>query len=83
MFSMPSVCLNDFEIDGTTMRMLSSEQRARLRAIPLFLDGDTLTVAFEKPTPAAVEAVSGITQKKIEPVVVSASLMRQHCMELN
>lgn len=82
-FSMPSVNLNDFEIDGTTMRMLSSEQRTRLRAVPLFLDGDTLTVAFEKPTPANVEAVRAITQKSIEPVVASAALMQQHCAELN
>jgi type IV pilus assembly protein PilB len=65
-------------IDPALMRMLPEEECERLRVIPMFKIGDTLTVAMAEPQSLpTIDRVSRITGHKVRPVLALESNIQE------
>ncbi len=71
-YSVPSINLADFEIDGEVLKLLPKEVVARHQVIPVNRTGNTLIVAMADPSNIyAVDDLKFITGFKIDVVVAS------------
>jgi len=53
------------------LALLTPEQARTLRALPIALDGDAVTVAVLDPSPARVEAVAAVVGRTVVPAVAT------------
>jgi type IV pilus assembly protein PilB len=71
-YSVPSINLADFEIDGEVLKLLPKEVVARHQVIPVNHTGNTLIVAMADPSNIyAVDDLKFITGFKVDVVVAS------------
>jgi type IV pilus assembly protein PilB len=71
-YSVPSISLADFEIDGDVLKLLPKEVVTRHQVIPVNRTGNTLIVAMADPSNIyAVDDIKFITGFKIDVVVAS------------
>jgi len=71
LYSLPSVNLRKFELDGSVVSALSRSTAKQLGAIAINQYGSTLVVAMANPTHENVKRVQAITHFEVEPVVAS------------
>jgi type IV pilus assembly protein PilB len=61
----------DVEPDPEALALLTPEQARTLRALPLVLDADAVTVAVLDPAPQRIEAVTAIIGRRVVPAVAT------------
>jgi type IV pilus assembly protein PilB len=61
----------DLDPDPEALALLTPEQARTLRALPVVLDGDAVTVAVVDPSPQRVEAVAAVIGRPIVPAVAT------------
>ena len=71
-YSLPSVNLNDFEIDSDVLKLVPKDVAMKHMVIPVNRAGSTLIVAMSDPSNIfAIDELKFLTQYNIEPVVAS------------
>ncbi len=71
-YSLPSINLNDFEIDPDVLKLVPKDVAQRHMVIPVNRAGATLIVAMSDPSNIyAIDELKFLTQYNIEPVVAS------------
>ena len=69
---MPSIALNQFEIDPAVIKLVPGETARKYQIVPLSRAGATLTIAMTDPTNVfAMDDVKFMTGYNVEPVVAS------------
>lgn len=77
-YDVPSVNLNDYEVDQDTIRLVPVETAIRYHVLPLKRVGNTLTVAITDPTNLlALDEIKFMTGYRVEPVVAVESSIRE------
>jgi len=73
-YSLPSINLNDFEIDGDVLKLVPKEVAMKHMVVPVNRAGATLIVAMSDPSNIfAIDELKFLTQYNIEPVVAAES----------
>ena len=73
-YSLPSINLNDFEIDPDVLKLVPKHVAQKHMVIPVNRAGATLIVAMSDPSNIyAIDELKFLTQYNIEPVVASES----------
>src|SRR4029450_9375317 len=68
----PSIALNEFEIDAAIIKLVPAETARKYSIVPLSRAGATLTIAMTDPTNVfALDDVKFMTGYNVEPVVAS------------
>ncbi|HUE88974.1 MAG TPA: type IV-A pilus assembly ATPase PilB [Vicinamibacterales bacterium] len=71
-YGVPSIALNQFEIDPAVIKMVPAETARKYQIVPLSRAGATLTIAMTDPTNVfAMDDVKFMTGYNVEPVVAS------------
>ena len=71
-YGVPSINLNDFEIDASVIKVVPAETAQKYLIVPLSRAGSTLTIAMADPTNVfAMDDVKFMTGYNVEPVVAS------------
>jgi type IV pilus assembly protein PilB len=71
-YGVPSIALNQFEIDPAVIKLVPSETARKYQIVPLSRAGATLTIAMTDPTNVfAMDDVKFMTGYNVEPVVAS------------
>jgi type IV pilus assembly protein PilB len=71
-YGVPSIALQQFEIDPTVIKLVPSETARKYQIVPLSRAGATLTIAMADPTNVfAMDDVKFMTGYNVEPVVAS------------
>jgi type IV pilus assembly protein PilB len=71
-YGVPSIALNQFEIDPAVIKLVPAETARKYQIIPLSRAGATLTIAMTDPTNVfAMDDVKFMTGYNVEPVVAS------------
>src|SRR5688500_15697260 len=71
-YGVPSIALNQFEIDPAVIKLVPGETARKYQIIPLSRSGATLTIAMTDPTNVfAMDDVKFMTGYNVEPVVAS------------
>ncbi|MEO8798613.1 MAG: type IV-A pilus assembly ATPase PilB [Polyangiaceae bacterium] len=71
-YRVPTVNLDEYEIDGEIVKLVSKDQCERHRVIPLSRGGTSLVVAMADPTNLnAIDDLKFLTGYNIEPVIAS------------
>jgi type IV pilus assembly protein PilB len=71
-YGVPSIALNQFEIDPAVIKLVPSETAHKYQIVPLSRAGATLTIAMTDPTNVfAMDDVKFMTGYNVEPVVAS------------
>jgi len=71
-YGVPSVALDNFEIDPTVLRLVPAETAQKYHVLPLSRSGATLTIAMTDPTNVfAMDDIKFMTGYNVEPVVAS------------
>ena len=71
-YGVPSIALNQFEIDPAVIKLVPSETARKYQIVPLCRAGATLTIAMTDPTNVfAMDDVKFMTGYNVEPVVAS------------
>ena len=71
-YSLPSINLNEIEIDPSVLKLVSREICEKHQVIPVRRNGPTLVVAMADPSNIyAIDELKFLTQYNIEPVVAS------------
>ena len=71
-YSLPSINLNDFEIDGDVLKLVPKEVAMKHMVVPVNRAGATLIVAMSDPSNIfAIDELKFLTQYNIEPVVAA------------
>ncbi|MEM9490301.1 MAG: type IV-A pilus assembly ATPase PilB, partial [Myxococcota bacterium] len=71
-YSLPSINLNDFEIDANVLKLVPKDVAQKHMVIPVNRAGSTLIVAMSDPSNIyAIDELKFLTQYNIEPVVAS------------
>jgi type IV pilus assembly protein PilB len=71
-YGVPSIALNQFDIDPTVIKLVPAETARKYQIVPLSRNGATLTIAMTDPTNVfAMDDVKFMTGYAIEPVVAS------------
>jgi type IV pilus assembly protein PilB len=71
-YSLPSINLNDFDIDPDVLKLIPRETARKHMVIPVNRAGATLIVAMSDPSNIyAIDELKFLTQYNIEPVVAS------------
>lgn len=77
-YALPSVNLNEVEIDPMVLKLVSREICEKHQVIPLRRNGPTLVVAMADPSNIfAIDELKFLTQYNIEPVVASDGSIEQ------
>jgi type IV pilus assembly protein PilB len=75
-YGVPSIAINQFEIDATVIKLVPAETARKYQIVPLSRSGATLTIAMTDPTNVfAMDDVKFMTGYNVEPVVASESAM--------
>ena len=73
-YGVPSITLDDFEIDPAVIKLVPVETAQKYQVLPLSRSGATLTIAMTDPTNVfAMDDIKFMTGYNIEPVVASES----------
>ena len=73
---MPSIALNQFEIDAAVIKLVPAETARKYQIVPLSRAGATLTIAMTDPTNVfAMDDVKFMTGYNVEPVVASETAL--------
>jgi type IV pilus assembly protein PilB len=71
-YGVPSIALNQFEIDPVVIKLVPAETARKYQIVPLSRAGATLTIAMTDPTNVfAMDDVKFMTGYNVEPVVAS------------
>jgi type IV pilus assembly protein PilB len=71
-YGVPSISLNQFEIDPAVIKLIPAETARKYQIVPLSRAGATLTIAMTDPTNVlATDDVKFMTGYNVEPVVAS------------
>ncbi len=71
-YGVPSIALNQFEIDPAVVKLVPAETARKYQIVPLSRAGATLTIAMTDPTNVfAMDDVKFMTGYNVEPVVAS------------
>ena len=71
-YGVPSIALNQFEIDPAVIKLVPAETARKYQIVPLSRAGATLTIAMADPTNVfAMDDVKFMTGYNVEPVVAS------------
>ncbi len=71
-YGVPSIALNQFEIDQAVIKLVPAETARKYQIVPLSRAGATLTIAMTDPTNVfAMDDVKFMTGYNVEPVVAS------------
>jgi len=71
-YGVPSIALNQFEIDPAVIKLVPGETAHKYQIVPLSRAGATLTIAMTDPTNVfAMDDVKFMTGYNVEPVVAS------------
>ena len=71
-YGVPSIALNQFEIDAAVIKLVPGETARKYQIVPLSRAGATLTIAMTDPTNVfAMDDVKFMTGYNVEPVVAS------------
>ena len=77
-YSLPSINLNDFEIDPDVLRLVPKDTSMKHMVIPVNRAGATLIVAMSDPSNIyAIDELKFLTQYNIEPVVASEGAIEE------
>ncbi|HLU66057.1 MAG TPA: type IV-A pilus assembly ATPase PilB [Kofleriaceae bacterium] len=77
-YSLPSINLNDFEIDPDVLKLVPKEVAMKHMVVPVNRAGATLIVAMSDPSNIfAIDELKFLTQYNIEPVVASESAIEE------
>ncbi len=75
-YGVPSIALNQFEIDSAVIKLIPAETARKYQIVPLSRAGATLTIAMTDPTNVfAMDDVKFMTGYNVEPVVASESAL--------
>jgi type IV pilus assembly protein PilB len=73
-YGVPSISLDQFDIDPTVLRLVPAETAQKYHVLPLSRSGATLTIAMTDPTNVfAMDDIKFMTGYNVEPVVASES----------
>ena len=73
-YGVPSISLEDFEIDAAVIKLVPFETAQKYQVLPLNRSGATLTIAMTDPTNVfAMDDIKFMTGYNVEPVVASES----------
>ena len=73
-YGVPSISLDDFEIDAAVIKLVPFETAQKYQVLPLSRSGATLTIAMTDPTNVfAMDDIKFMTGYNVEPVVASES----------
>jgi type IV pilus assembly protein PilB len=73
-YGVPSINLEDFEIDAAVIKLVPYETAQKYQVLPLSRSGATLTIAMTDPTNVfAMDDIKFMTGYNVEPVVASES----------
>jgi type IV pilus assembly protein PilB len=73
-YGVPSISLEDFEIDAAVIKLVPFETAQKYQVLPLSRSGATLTIAMTDPTNVfAMDDIKFMTGYNVEPVVASES----------
>jgi type IV pilus assembly protein PilB len=71
-YGVPSISLNQFEIDPAVIKLVPAETARKYQIVPLSRAGATLTIAMTDPTNVfAMDDIKFMTGYNVEPVVAS------------
>jgi type IV pilus assembly protein PilB len=71
-YGVPSIALNQFEIDPAVIKLVPGETARKYQIVPLSRAGATLTIAMTDPTNVfAMDDIKFMTGYNVEPVVAS------------
>src|SRR5574339_134803 len=71
-YGVPSIAINQFEIDPTVIKLIPGETARKYQIVPLSRSGATLTIAMTDPTNVfAMDDIKFMTGYNVEPVVAS------------
>jgi type IV pilus assembly protein PilB len=71
-YGVPSIALNQFEIDPAVIKLVPAETARKYQIVPLSRSGATLTIAMTDPTNVfAMDDIKFMTGYNVEPVVAS------------
>ncbi len=74
----PFIDLDDYEIEAESLALISNKIAEEHLVLPLFLIGDTLTLAMANPQDiSTIDSIRHLTGKQIEPVIVSESEIKR------
>ncbi len=77
-YSLPSINLNDFEIDGEVLKLVPKEVAMKHMVVPVNRAGATLIVAMSDPSNIfAIDELKFLTQYNIEPVVAAEAAIEE------
>jgi len=75
-YGVPSIALNQFEIDPAIIKLVPAETARKYQIVPLSRAGATLTIAMTDPTNVfAMDDVKFMTGYNVEPVVASETAL--------
>jgi type IV pilus assembly protein PilB len=75
-YGVPSIALNEFEIDPAIIKLVPAETARKYSIVPLSRSGATLTIAMSDPTNVfALDDVKFMTGYNVEPVVASETAL--------
>ena len=70
----PHIVLEDYEIEAESLALISNKIAQEHLVLPLFLIGDTLTLAMANPQDiSTIDSIRHLTGKQIEPAIASES----------
>jgi type IV pilus assembly protein PilB len=70
-YGCPVLDFRDVEPDPDALALLTPEQARTLRALPIALDGDAVTVAVLDPSPPRIDAVTAVIGRRAVPTVAT------------
>jgi len=70
-YGCPVLDFRHVEPDPEALALLTPEQARTLRALPVAIDGDAVTVAVLDPSPPRVEAVAAVVGRPVVPAVAT------------
>jgi type IV pilus assembly protein PilB len=77
-YSLPSINLNDFEIDPEVLKLVTKDVAMKHMVVPINRAGATLIVAMSDPSNIfAIDELKFLTQYNIEPVVAAESAIEE------
>jgi type IV pilus assembly protein PilB len=77
-YGVPSIALDQFEIDPAVLRLVPAETAQKYHVLPLSRSGATLTIAMTDPTNVfAMDDIKFMTGYNVEPVVASETAVTE------
>lgn len=76
--SIPYVDIEDYELEEEALSLISNKIAQENLVLPLFMIGDTLTLAMANPQDVStIDSIRHLTGKQIEPVITTESEIRR------